>query len=225
MNESLSFWGVASFLQGVGAGLSVKARVQRVRRSGLVAHLLWKMGNQRPHGWAHRSFRGRPMTGSSTCWSICPRAWYRTRPFGQTPSAPTGVSGGPRVGRGWTSREPGQADSSRHSENSPQTRAGHWINNFPHPRLLPPSLPRGPGHVTREGGGLPGVWPSWCGCYGLPWWLRGKESACQCRRRGFDPWVRKIPCLAGCSPRGLKESDRTERPSTHAHQTGHTCGY
>ena len=26
-----------------------------------------------------------------------------------------------------------------------------------------------------------------------PWWLRGKESACQCRRRGFDPWVRKIP--------------------------------
>ena len=25
---------------------------------------------------------------------------------------------------------------------------------------------------------------------GLPWWLSGKESACQCR---FDPWVRKIP--------------------------------
>ena len=31
---------------------------------------------------------------------------------------------------------------------------------------------------------------------GLPRWLSGKESACQCRRqrrRGFDPWVRKIP--------------------------------
>ena len=28
---------------------------------------------------------------------------------------------------------------------------------------------------------------------GLPWWLSGKESTCQCRRRGFDPWVRKIP--------------------------------
>ena len=27
---------------------------------------------------------------------------------------------------------------------------------------------------------------------GLPWWLRGKESTCQCRRYGFDPWVRKI---------------------------------
>ena len=30
----------------------------------------------------------------------------------------------------------------------------------------------------------------------LPRWHRGKESACQCRRRkrhGFDPWVGKIP--------------------------------
>ena len=28
---------------------------------------------------------------------------------------------------------------------------------------------------------------------GLPWWFKGKESACQCRRPGFSPWVRKIP--------------------------------
>ena len=28
--------------------------------------------------------------------------------------------------------------------------------------------------------------------YWLPWWLSGKESACQCRRLGFNPWVRKI---------------------------------
>ena len=31
---------------------------------------------------------------------------------------------------------------------------------------------------------------------GLPRWLRGKEVACQCRgyrRRGFNPWVGKIP--------------------------------
>ena len=27
----------------------------------------------------------------------------------------------------------------------------------------------------------------------LPWWHRGKESACQGRRHGFDPWVWKIP--------------------------------
>ena len=27
---------------------------------------------------------------------------------------------------------------------------------------------------------------------GLPWWLSGKESAWQCRNRGFDPWAGKI---------------------------------
>ena len=27
----------------------------------------------------------------------------------------------------------------------------------------------------------------------LPWWLCGKESACQRRSCRFDPWVRKIP--------------------------------
>ena len=27
----------------------------------------------------------------------------------------------------------------------------------------------------------------------LPWWLSGKESACQCRRHRFDPWSGKIP--------------------------------
>ena len=26
-----------------------------------------------------------------------------------------------------------------------------------------------------------------------PRWFSGKESTCQCRRHGFDPWVRKIP--------------------------------
>ena len=28
---------------------------------------------------------------------------------------------------------------------------------------------------------------------GLPWWFSGKESACQCRRCRFNPWVRKTP--------------------------------
>ena len=28
---------------------------------------------------------------------------------------------------------------------------------------------------------------------GLPRWLSGKESACQSRRCGFNPWVRNIP--------------------------------
>ena len=29
--------------------------------------------------------------------------------------------------------------------------------------------------------------------WGLPRWLSNKESTCQCKRRRFDPWVRKIP--------------------------------
>ena len=64
----------------------------------------------------------------------------------------------------------------------------------------------------------------------LPWQLSGKESVCQCRRCKFNPWVGTIPwrrarqptpvllsgesqgqrSLAGCSPWGGRESDRTE---------------
>ena len=31
---------------------------------------------------------------------------------------------------------------------------------------------------------------------GLPWWRGGWESACQCRRHGFEPWSGKIPHAA-----------------------------
>ena len=27
----------------------------------------------------------------------------------------------------------------------------------------------------------------------LPCWLNGKESACQCKRHGFNPWAKKMP--------------------------------
>ena len=67
-------------------------------------------------------------------------------------------------------------------------------------------------------------------CKISPWWLSGKESACQCRRPQFDPWVGKIPWrsewpstpvflpgesygqrgLAGYSPQSPKESGTTE---------------
>ena len=75
--------------------------------------------------------------------------------------------------------------------------------------------------------------------FGLPRWLSGKESACQCRRQRrcrLDPWVGKIPWrrtwqptpvflpeksqgqrnLMGYSPWGHKESDTTEGMSRHA---------
>ena len=73
-----------------------------------------------------------------------------------------------------------------------------------------------------------GIWESVCP---PPRWLSGKESACQCRRSSFDPWVGKISysrkwhstpvllpgkfcgqrSLVGCSPQGYKELDMTER--------------
>ena len=61
---------------------------------------------------------------------------------------------------------------------------------------------------------------------GLPWWLSGKETTCQCRRCGFYSWVGKIPWRSKQQPtpvflpgkshgqRSLadhKESDMTER--------------
>ena len=80
---------------------------------------------------------------------------------------------------------------------------------------------------------------------GLPRWCNGKEYACQCRRhkrRGFDPWVRKILwsrkwqptpvflpgkfhekwSLVGYSPWVCKESDLTEHACARAHTHTHT---
>ena len=45
----------------------------------------------------------------------------------------------------------------------------------------------------------PGFWMSTI-LKGLPSWLSGKRLACQCRRPGFDPWVRKIPCRRNWQP-------------------------
>ena len=75
---------------------------------------------------------------------------------------------------------------------------------------------------------------------GFPWRLSSKESACQCRRHRFSPWVGKIPwsgkwqptpilwprkflgqrSLASCSPLGLEVSDTAEH--THTDTRAHT---
>ena len=77
----------------------------------------------------------------------------------------------------------------------------------------------------------------------LPWWLSGKESACQCRRCGFDPWVRKMPwrrkwqptpvflpgksqgqrSLAGYSPWGLQHDLVTTQQQPHASTQDRQC--
>ena len=49
----------------------------------------------------------------------------------------------------------------------------------------------------------------------LPWWLSGKESAYQCRRQKFDPWVGKIPLKKEMATRSIIlawEIPQTEEP-------------
>ena len=75
----------------------------------------------------------------------------------------------------------------------------------------------------------------------LPWWLRRQNVCLQCRRPGFNPWVRKIPwrrkwqstpvflpgkshgqrSLVGYSPWVCKESDTTEW--LHLHHLLNLC--
>ena len=56
---------------------------------------------------------------------------------------------------------------------------------------------------------------------GLPWWLSGKESACQCKGHRFDPWSRKIPHASEqLSPRAtITEPTRLRHGSLHASHT------
>ena len=76
---------------------------------------------------------------------------------------------------------------------------------------------------------------------GFPRWLSGKDSACQCRKCGFHPWVGKFPgegngnpvsspiplpgepheqrSLEGFRPSGRKESDTTEHDSSSCYWT------
>ena len=52
---------------------------------------------------------------------------------------------------------------------------------------------------------------------GLPRWLNGKESTCQCRRHGFNPWVRErndntlhYTCLGNHMDRGVHEVTKSQ---------------
>ena len=43
-------------------------------------------------------------------------------------------------------------------------------------------------------------WSSTLSWDGLPRWFSVKESTCQCRRHGFDPWIRKISWRGNGNP-------------------------
>ena len=61
--------------------------------------------------------------------------------------------------------------------------------------------------------------------YLLPWWHRGKESACQCRRHRFNPWVGKIPWRRKWQPTLVFLSGKipwTQEPGRLLDTTEHT---
>ena len=56
-------------------------------------------------------------------------------------------------------------------------------------------------------------------CIGLHWWFSGRESACQCRAHGFDPWSRKIPRASErLSPCVTTTEPTPESPRRSAHE-------
>ena len=92
------------------------------------------------------------------------------------------------------------------------------------------TLSSNPGLIPGMGRSTEEVIGYHCSILGLPWWLSWSRIQLQCRRPGFDPWVRKIlrrrerlptPVLWPgefhrlYSPWGCKESDTTEQLSPH----------
>ena len=67
--------------------------------------------------------------------------------------------------------------------------------------------------------------------WGLPWWLSGKESACQCGRQGFATWSRKIPhteehgpqLLSLCSRAGKAQQSSPCAATTEVHASYSLC--
>ena len=53
---------------------------------------------------------------------------------------------------------------------------------------------------------------------GLPWWLRGKDSACLCRIRGLDPW-------SGNTPRAAEQLSPVSTNTEPALYSSGTHGY
>ena len=55
------------------------------------------------------------------------------------------------------------------------------------------------------------------------WWLSSKESAGQCRRHRFNPWVRKIACnpLQHSCPGNPRTEEPGRLPSTGSQGVGH----
>ena len=69
---------------------------------------------------------------------------------------------------------------------------------------------------------------------GIPWWLSGEKSTCQCQRHEFEPWSRKIPqameelspCAKTIEPVLQSPGGRSTEPTHHsieAHEPWSPC--
>ena len=69
-------------------------------------------------------------------------------------------------------------------QTSPEAHLGFSGKNtlFPFWNAVPPKRPKEDFFMNTPATQL-----------GLPWWLRWQRICVQCRRRGFHPWVGKIP--------------------------------
>ena len=73
------------------------------------------------------------------------------------------------------------SDTTEHSSSREMWLCAHGALGRGHPRL-------------SGGGGRGDPYAFRIEQEGLPWWLRWERICPQCRRRSFNPWVRKIPC-------------------------------
>ena len=73
----------------------------------------------------------------------------------------------------------------------------HWVKSSIDPKS--PITPELHAQESRSVGRTRGFWREASSWWGFPVGASG-ESACQCRRRGFDPWVGKSPRVGSGNP-------------------------
>ena len=83
-------------------------------------------------------------------------------------------------------------DSSREKQTELKGHQGCWIKSPQSNSTMPyePYLV-----LLKDTDGKASLEVQWLRLHlpGLPWWLSGKESSCQCRRHGFNSWSEKDP--------------------------------
>ena len=163
-------------------------------------------GNSPPEG-TQAGHRGQQGAVQMCChsrtaggWVVCPAGQLRGAPWGPGP-----LRRGPRLGPGHSAVRTGRAGPLRGSWCHSWAAASRVRAHTSHAFYLPVI------NITKSWflGAILTIKPNWIASIidsylrvesGVPRWLSGKESTCQCRRHGFDPWVGKISWRRKCQP-------------------------